>query len=114
MKGALGKIAHTAALFFFASQTAAIAGGYFLTGNELLDMCKSSRLQASGYMMGFAEGYAIRDEMGAKPVVCLPNSVMSGQVIDVVCRYLEQNPETRHWSAAYQAHNALVKAWPCK
>ena len=88
--------------------------GYFLTGNNLNELCQTDRPQVTGYLMGFSDAYSIKDEMGAKPVVCPPAGVVSTQFADVVCRYLEENPEHRHWRAAYQVHNALIGAWPCQ
>lgn len=88
--------------------------GYFLDGNQLHDMCRTSRSNAGTFVMGFADGFTLKEEMGGARDICVPFSAKSVQLTDIVCQFLEANPTNRHMRAAYQVHSALVRAWPCQ
>ena len=42
-----------------------------------------------------------------------PRNITAGQAQDVVKRYLENNPEKRHFSADSLVINAVAQVWPC-
>jgi hypothetical protein len=44
---------------------------------------------------------------------CSPENVTAGQVSDMVKRYLDNNPSTRHKTAESLINLALKQAWPC-
>lgn len=101
----------------------------YSSGNELLSAFESDTRRNSAVMyvkgvsLALAEGYML-GVMSATPGVsateamekvgyCLPTSVTVGQVADVVRKYLQDNPATRH-----QYPNALIKfalseTFPC-
>ena len=81
----------------------------FIDGNKLLaDMNGSHGMQMSalGYVMGVADTL-----QGA--VVCMPPSVTSGQVMDMVRNYLNNVPRDRHFSGDSIVAKVLKDTWPC-
>lgn len=81
----------------------------FLDGNKLLSDMKGShgfQMSALGYVMGVADAI-----QGA--VACVPPSVLSGQVLDMVRNYLEANPAVRHLTADMIVTHVLKQAFPC-
>jgi len=45
--------------------------------------------------------------------VCLPDQVTAGQVADVFCKSLRDNPATRHRAGTLLLETALNQAFPC-
>ncbi len=45
---------------------------------------------------------------------CVPEDVSNEQIGDLVTKYLDDNPETRHHPARGLIHNALKDAYPCE
>jgi hypothetical protein len=81
----------------------------FLDGNKLLSDMKGShgyQMSALGYVMGVADTL-----QGV--TVCMPPSVLSGQVLDMVRNYLEANPAVRHFSADMIVSDVLKRSFPC-
>jgi hypothetical protein len=81
----------------------------FLDGNKLLSDIKGShgfQMSALGYVMGVAD--AIQNA-----VACVPPSVTSGQVLDMVRNYLEATPAVRHLTADMIVTHVLKQAFPC-
>lgn len=108
------------------------ASAQTLTGNELLVRCKgqlsdrrlaNNEIWCVGFLLGFFGGYTVGLLDGAPDAFlkdgnadrsfCLPENVTVSQAKDVIVRFLEQNPETRHQDAALLAFNALIRAFPC-
>lgn len=79
------------------------------TGNDLYTECPKK----TGFTFGYIEGVidALQTENGP---FCMPDSVIAGQLKDVVCDDLRQNPKDRDKSAAVLVYSALRRAWPCK
>ena len=46
--------------------------------------------------------------------VCIPEAATMGQKIAVVVKYIDEHPEDMHLEFMFLAHEALLKAWPCK
>jgi hypothetical protein len=44
---------------------------------------------------------------------CMPDEATYGQAYDVVIKFLEANPSTRHYSGLSIIRIALWKSWPC-
>jgi hypothetical protein len=81
----------------------------FLDGNKLLSDMKGShgfQMSALGSGMGVAD--AIQSV-----TACVPPSVTSGQVLDMVRNYLEANPAVRHLTADMIVTHVLKQAFPC-
>lgn len=86
------------------------ADAAFQSGNKLkADIYGSSadRMFALGYVVGVTE--VLVDESH----VCLANGVTQGQLLDVVKKYFEANPESLHRSAYLLVYLALKNTWPC-
>jgi hypothetical protein len=86
-----------------------LARAEFIDGNKLLaDMNGSHghQMSALGYVMGVADTL-----QGA--VTCMPPSVTSGQVMDMVRNYLNNVPRERHMSGDWIVAKVLKDAWPC-
>lgn len=96
----------------YAKKKVAISGeGFFLTGNSLHESCRSNA--AAPYILGMIDGLRLAEQFGAARKVCIPSGVIGGQLQDVVCRYLADNPSQRHVPATYMAMVALQGAYPC-
>jgi hypothetical protein len=81
----------------------------FLDGNKLLSDMKGShgfQMSALGYVMGVADAI-----QGA--VACVPPSVTSGQLRDMVFNYLENTPAVRHFPGDALITHILKQSWPC-
>ena len=46
--------------------------------------------------------------------VCIPEAATMGQKIAVVVKYIDEHPEDMHLEFMFLAHEAFLKAWPCK
>lgn len=80
-----------------------------ITGNDLHRWCSGTRLMVLGYVSGVTDmtGF-LRDP------VCLPDSVTMGQINDVVCKWIDDNPKERNRKGAQVTLMALRDAWPCR
>ncbi len=99
------------------------SGGYFESGSRL-----NGRMQAdnrvlerkanggdgidSGYVLGYIMG--VTDTLLSLKVLCLPESVKKGQIVDVVKKYLKDHLEQRHYSGVDLVAEALTPTSSCK
>jgi hypothetical protein len=96
------------------------ASAGFDTGNRIHEDCRSGNYFNRGYCGGYVTGIVDTIESlqarGALPAnaLCIPEGATKGQLVDVVIRYLEQNPERRHLEAAGLVPEAINAAFPCK
>jgi hypothetical protein len=69
---------------------------------------------ANAYQAGVYDGYigGVADSLAK--LICPRSDVTRGQMIDVVSRYLKENPEELELDADLIVAKALVKAFPCK
>ena len=81
-------------------------GKSFATGNDLYSYFSENPLWASGYIGGAV------DVLSASPVkmICIPDGVNLGQLRDIVKKYLESNPQNRHYTADSVIWLALEEA----
>ncbi len=89
----------------------------YLSGNDLLQVCRTSTAFCYGYVVGVydanqAIGWPRTVVLAPRP--CLSRKVDSSQIGDVVRVWLEKNPAQRHMNAAGLTIMALVEAFPCK
>jgi len=112
------------------------ADGQTIDGNTLYSACMASEdLIQQGFCIGWMIGQIEGESSGAfivlsqagddntaaevNPVInlflgrCIPESATNQQLKDVVVRYLENHPETRHQPARLLANLALGEAFPC-
>ena len=53
-------------------------------------------------------------ERNPKMGICIPKGMLTGQLQDVLLKYLRDHPEKRHNSTPFFAFWAVRKAWPCR
>lgn len=93
------------------------AFAYFVDGNNLytnLADWKSADTKrvydatyAAGYVIGVSDAFT-------RTIICPPNNVTRGQIIDITFLYLQNNPNIRQLPASVLVMNALKEAFPCK
>ena len=105
-----------------------------IDGNDLLQKCTSlwaegpfnpgdntQRLDA-GFCAGYVAGVTDSDAMWkavegktSKSIqYCMPEAVTNGQILRIIKKWLDDNPEKLHWRADLIIHIKLVEAIPCK
>jgi len=83
-----------------------------LDGNSLLAKCGGADAKlCEVYLDGFAAALT-EIPLDARPA-CLPDSVNSVQLKDVLLKFLHNGPEHRDRPAATLIAHAFSKAWPC-
>jgi len=97
------------AVAFAVVPTTAQANYPFVNGNMLHEMCSPAQSLCPFYVMGVVDGLTLVD----RGSFCLPEGVNSGQVADVVAKYLLDTPEKRHHTAASLVALSLRLAFPC-
>jgi len=123
-------ISHTRRLFRRAIAASLVSGLLFpgivaaqwLDGNNLLRVCETSGKfefhpgVCSGYLMGALdlEEALANNGLLKEPLFCMPEDVDISQLTDIVMKYLNEHPESRHESAGKLEINALQEAFPCK
>jgi hypothetical protein len=86
--------------------------GSFISGNALYDNCEPTALPTCGaYIFGVLDLMAQTN--GQLFAHCLPDKATGKQLIDVVVKWLRENPAERHYSAASNIQVALQQAFPC-
>jgi hypothetical protein len=88
----------------------------FDSGNSLHNACSGSEGEyGKAYCMGYSVGvadimvYTTLDGWKA----CIPEGATRGQVMDIVTRWLANNPQKRHYNASGLVAQALEEAFPC-
>jgi hypothetical protein len=85
----------------------------YYTGNTLLELCESSEVACTAYILGAADGqFSTTIATSRDLAYCIPDGSTAAQLRDVVLRYLRQHPEERHRLAAVLVASALAGAWP--
>ena len=96
------------------------------TGNGMKETCLAttrdpihskgrSELADASYCLGFMKAILFVGEHledGSK--FCPPGTVTVEQAVTVFLKYLNENPESGHFSAESLAVTAFQQAWPCK
>jgi hypothetical protein len=105
-----------------------IARSELFDGNELFDLCKKAPQILNGYVAGvadksladttFAEFWAPdrKSKDSLKKVIrpfCIPDGVQLVQMKDVVCKYLTDAPNQRHYAGPVIVQTALAERFPC-
>jgi hypothetical protein len=90
----------------------AAAEDHFETGNQLLTTCTNPQSSAlcNGYIAGVT-GTINTLRFLKLERDCTPSGATFGQTRDVIVRYLQHNPETRHLNAALLVITAIEEAW---
>jgi hypothetical protein len=95
-----------------------------MTGNQLHQMCISQDLvmKASCFSLiaGFSYGVnaaQIQSEnlnKNYKPTVCLPDGYQNRQAVDLVKKFLDENPQHRHHQVDPLMMAVMQSVFPCK
>lgn len=94
---------------------------YAFTGNELANYLATNKQINEGkrgdafdsaLSIGYIEG--VGDSLKAADAICPPTGSTRGQGMDVVRKYLDSHPESRHLNGAVIVTAALKSAFPCK
>lgn len=94
------------------------------TGNELLARCKEQSAYSQGHCIGFISGFITGFRNGVKQQslsektipddglnLYIPDTATVGQLVDIVVKYLENHPETRHESSGLLIYCAAREAF---
>lgn len=117
------KIALAAAVLA-ASLVAGTAHAKGASGNDLHGWCNEAATLSicAAYVAGVMGGHQATlvatsksyQEYMASQIVCTPEGVNNGQVVDIVKKYLTANPEKRHQDAGDLVLASIYLAFPCK
>lgn len=84
----------------------------FFNGNKIYEACND---RSNSAYLGYATG--VMDAFLAYPTadtkICLSEGVVSQQIADVLCRYVENHPEHRNYAGSSVARAAFAEVWPC-
>jgi hypothetical protein len=85
------------------------------SGNGLYQYCTAQQeMLCYGYVEGILDMTLFAEEtMRLRYSICTPQGVTSRELVDVVVKYLKNNPEKRHFTAAGEVWGALSEAFPC-
>lgn len=93
-----------------------VSGLALFNGNDLHKACTDGNKQfLTGYVGGtfdMLEGAKV--QAGVKSAYCKPRKATLGQLVDITCKWLKENPAQRHRPAALVANMALAEAYPCE
>ncbi|MDR7145169.1 Rap1a/Tai family immunity protein [Rhizobium sp. BE258] len=128
---------YLATVALLASVSNAYAG--FWDGNFVHSQCKQNNMTfVHGYIAGWIDkwetdkgaveatferkGETPADLVAPKAILgvfisrdfCLPDNASAGQIADVFCKYLQENPARRAESSESLLARALEDAWPCR
>lgn len=128
-----------AARFLAAISLMLPAGGLHaqqISGNELLETCRSENQVMAGFCIGYIVGYSegapwgafltlhqvipdadklnLNDDLGKFTGSCVPSDATNEQLKDVVSKHITEHPETRHESARVLIWQAYSEAFPCE
>lgn len=82
----------------------------FYSGNDLYKRLQSTNAVDQGLALGYIAGAF--DTLSSR-LICPPSNVTMGQVRDIVRMWLENNPQTRHFSADSLVLSTFKSVWPC-
>lgn len=91
--------------------SASLAQAEFVSGNDLLRNLNSYSPVEKSFAAGFVAG-VVDSTIGF--LVCVPEDVVLKQVTDITRTYIQNNPQTRHHTAAGLVVKATSSIWPCK
>jgi len=108
-------------LLFSSGQASAVA---FYSGNELLVLCEAHLSDAGSaakgnqcisYVAGIADAHSFFVKWAAlEQSWCMSIDVDGSQLVRVVTKWLQENPQDLHLSASSLVIEALILAFPCE
>lgn len=85
------------------------AFGYFMTGNSIFRDCDALTPACVAYVTGVVDG----QWWGEPAMNCVPDGVTTGQLAQVVGKYLREHAERLHLNAPVLVTDAIHEVWPC-
>jgi len=90
----------------------ALTSDMIVNGDQLFSDCVNGGDAPNGnaclhYIAGAADVLLMHKE------ICVPSGVTISQLADIVTKYLRDNPEVRHFTAASSTTVALARVFPC-
>lgn len=108
-------------IVFFLMVVLLPSNSFAITGNEMLNHCKSeiSENQTNSYGSGFCTGAvstlgAVGSFLNPEMRFCTPPGVSRVQLVRVVVQHMERYPHLLHTDFIGISSAALRIAWPCK
>lgn len=86
--------------------------GRFVTGNDLHRKCQDRSAQM--YVLGVYDALSITEGTVSDTVRCVPDGVVSSQLTDIACKFVDENPAARHLNAALLVTRSFYVAFDCK
>lgn len=113
----IDRIAFAAALIAVAVPTSAQRSDQD-TGNDLLARCEGDLMSVTGgscmgQVIGAMNAIGFAQALGGPDLICRPARTTNGQAIDVVRKWLRENPGRRHLESTVVIVLALSETWPC-
>jgi len=111
-------------LLFSFNQARAVEAENFYSGNELLAMCEAYLSETGsaakgntcfGYVAGIVDAHNTFVNLAdLEQSWCPPENLDGSQLVRVVTKYLQGNPQQLHLTASSLVVNALILAFPCE
>lgn len=83
----------------------------FWTGHTLLESCRVpgtlERIDCLGYTTAIVDAWT-----GVE--ICPPAAATRGQIADIALKYVQENPDHRHFSADVILRGIFSTLWPCQ
>ena len=108
-----------AAFAILASSTFCPAHAAYVDGNDLFRHCEAGENSRNyyqdqayclAYVVSAADYLEIQRSIDSKPR-CIPAGVPPIQLVDIVRKFLKDNPDKRHWDAPALVINATIRAF---
>lgn len=91
------------------------AHAQFVSGNQLLDLCRTDPTAAAGYVAGAVDTIqTVQDNKLVEKNICIRANVTIGQMVDLVCAYARAHPEFRDFAGSAQVAAAMSITFPCR
>ncbi len=92
------------------------AGAFMIDGNKLYDACTGKETYDRTFCLGYVSGVhdtldGFTADTGGK--YCVPRTVSSGQLADLITKFLRDNPGRRRLAAARIVGEAITRTFPC-
>jgi hypothetical protein len=83
------------------------------SGNSYLEACTADKGSFNmGTCLGFIHGI-LQSQQRDERYFCAPNGITIGQARAIIIKYLNDNPDRRHYQFAALANMALARVFPC-
>jgi len=113
-------------LLFSFRQAGADKLSNFYIGNRLLELCEAipdidtaqelvMGSTCQGFIMGVADAHnAFVEWKEMEQRWCMPAGIGGAQLVRVVTKHLQENPQELHMTAGSMVANAIILAFPCE